>query len=379
VDKEIFMDRYLKKQIMSDLEKKMVFIVGPRQVGKTWLALNIAENYRNTLYLNYDNPADRAVIKDQSWFPDVELIIFDEIHKMDYWKNYIKGVYDAKPAAQKILVTGSARLDTFRQGGDALSGRFYRLRLLPVSYREMLTYDLDRKLGSFIFSSGFPEPFLCESETDIKRWRKQYMDGIIRNDILDFENIRDFRAMHTLLELLRFRVGSPISCRSLAEDIGTSTNTIAKYIDILEALFIIFRIYPYSNNIARALKKEPKLYFFDTGLVQGDDGIKTENLVALSLLKHIYGEQDCMGNNTELSYLRTRDKREIDFCLVEEGKLTKLIEVKLSEYKPTKNLIYFKEKYDIPATQIVFNLKTEMILAGVEIRDGNKFLKELNY
>ncbi|MCF7919159.1 MAG: ATP-binding protein [Candidatus Cloacimonetes bacterium] len=373
------MDRYLKNQIIRDLENKMVFIVGPRQVGKTWLARNIAENYRNTLYLNYDNPADREVINHQSWFPRVELIIFDEIQKMEGWKNYLKGVYDTKPEGQKILVTGSARLDHFRQSGDALSGRFYRFRLFPVSYKEMDSINLNKELDKIIFSSGFPEPFLAESETDIKRWRKQYIDGIIRNDILDFENIRDFKAMHTLIELLRFRVGSPVSFRSLAEDIGTSPNTVSKYVDILEALFIVFKVQPFSKNIARSLTKEPKLYFYDTGLVKGDDGIKAENLVAVSLLKHVYGEQDFEGNNTDLYYLRTRDKREVDFCIADESESVKLIEVKLSENKPTPNLLYFQEKYNIPATQIVFNLKTEMIISGVEIRDAVKFLKELNY
>ncbi len=373
------MDRYIKNQVVRDLNNKMVFIVGPRQVGKTWFAMSIAENFQNTLYLNYDNPADKQVIKNQSWFPDAELIIFDEIHKMKSWKNYLKGVYDTKPDKQKILVTGSARWDMFRQSGDALSGRFFSFRLFPVSYKEMDTYNISRDYDRFIFSSGFPEPFLAERDTEIKRWRKQYINGILRNDILDFENIRDFRAMYTLLELLRFRVGSPVSYRSLAEDIGSSPNTVAKYIEILEALFIVFKVHPFSRNIARSLKREPKLYFYDTGLVKGDDGLKAENLVAVSLLKHVYGRQDFEGEDTELFYLQTRDKREVDFCIAEDGDLVKLIEVKLSDDKPAKNLLYFKEKYNIPATQIVFKLKTEMMNNGVEIRDAVKFLKSLNY
>lgn len=373
------MDRYLKNQVVRDLEKKMVFIVGPRQAGKTWLAKNIAEDYQNTLYLNYDNPANRQVIKEQSWFPDVELLIFDEIHKMEGWKNYLKGVYDIKPDQQKILVTGSARLDHFRQSGDALSGRFYRLRLFPVSFKEMEIYGIKKSLDSYIFSSGFPEPFLADTETEIKRWRTQYIDGLIRNDILDFENIKDFKAMNTLIELLRHRIGSPVSYRSLSEDIGTSPNTISKYIDILEALFIVFKVQPYSKNIARALKKEPKLYFYDTGLVRGDEGIKVENLVAVSLLKHVYGKQDIEGSRTELSYLRTRDKRKVDFCLIEDGEPVRMIEVKLSDDKSAKNLLYFHEKYNIPATQLVFKLKHEMMTNDIEIRDGLRFLKNLSY
>ncbi len=373
------MDRYLEEQIVKDLEKKMVFIVGPRQVGKTWLAKKIAENHDKTLYINYDNPDDREIVKKQSWFPNEELIIFDEIHKMRSWKNFLKGVYDTKPKNQKILVTGSARLDVFRQSGDALSGRFFSFRLMPVSFKEMQISGIKKELDNFIFSSGFPEPFLTESETDVKRWRRQYKDGIIRNDILNFENIRDLRAMYTLLEMLRYRVGSPISYKSIAEDIGTSPNTISKYIEILESLFIIFRIYPFSKNIARSLKKEAKIYFFDTGLVKGDDGIKLENLVAVHLLKNVFGEQDFKGNDTKLNYLRTRDKREVDFCISEDEELTKLIEVKLSDTNLSRHLLYFKDKYNIPSTQLVFKIRNESIKSGIEIRNGIKFLNELNY
>ncbi|MCF7793662.1 MAG: ATP-binding protein [Candidatus Cloacimonetes bacterium] len=373
------MDRYLEKQIVKDLERKMVFIVGPRQVGKTWLAKKIAENHTNTLYINYDNPDDRMVVKNQSWFPNEDLIIFDEIYKMPSWKNYLKGVYDTKPENQKIIVTGSTRLDVFRQSGDALSGRFFSFRLLPVSFKEMQLSGIKKELNNFIFSSGFPEPFLAETETDVKRWRRQYKDGIIRNDILNFENIRDLRAMHTLLEMLRYRVGSPISHKSIAEDIGTSPNTISKYIEILESLFIIFRIYPFSKNIARSLKKEAKIYFYDTGLARGNEDVKLENLVAVHLLKHVYGEQDFKGNDTKLYYLRTRDKREVDFCISKEEELIKLIEVKLSDANPSRHLLYFKEKYNIPSTQLVFKIRNERMQSGIDIRNGIKFLNSLNY
>jgi len=371
------MDRYLENQIARDLKKKMVFIVGPRQVGKTWLAKKIAAEYSNPLYLNYDNLSDRELIINQSWFPEVDLIIFDEIHKMEKWKNYLKGVYDTKPKDQNILVTGSARLDTFRKSGDALSGRFFSFRLMPISYKEI--GNTGRNWRDFIFSSGYPEPFLADSETDIKRWRKQYVDGMIRNDILDFEKIRDFKSMYTLLELLRNRVGSKISFSSLAEDIGTSANTVTKYVDILESLFIIFKVHPYHKNISRALKKDAKIYFYDTGLVKGDDGIKAENLVALSLLKHVYGEQDLRGRELNLHFLRTKDKREVDFCLAEDDKLLQLIEVKLSDDKPAKNLLYFRDRLTVPATQVVFNLKNEKIAAGVRFESGIKFLSRLNH
>ena len=352
------MKRILKIQILKDLDKKMVFLVGPRQVGKTWLSKEVAKEFSKSLYLNYDNPDDKEVIMNKNWFPNIELIIFDEIHKMEKWKNYIKGVYDTKPLNQKILVTGSARLDT---------------------YKEMQEVGENKELEEFTYSSGFPEPFLLNDKVEIDRWRNQYIDGLIRNDILDFENIRDLKAMNLLMEMLRNRVGSPLSFKSIAEDIGTSPVTIMKYVEILESLFIIFKVHPFSKKISRSIKKEPKIYFYDTGMVKGNIGLRVENLVAVSLLKDTYGKHDILGKNIHLNYIRDREKREIDFCISEDDSLVKLYEVKNSDDQPTKALRYFSEKYNIPAAQIVFNLKNEYINSGIEILDGLNFLRGLQF
>ncbi len=122
---------------------------------------------------------------------------------------------------------------------------------------------------------------------DTNRWRLQYIDGLIRTDILDFEKIHDFRVIQLNLELQRHRVGSPVSWSSLARDVNCAPNTIKRYVEILESLFIVFRVTPYHRNIGRSLLKEPKIYFYDTGMVKGDDGIRLENPVATSLLKSL--------------------------------------------------------------------------------------------
>jgi len=306
------MERKQKKQILKDLNKKMVFITGPRQVGKTWLAKDIAGDFPKSVYLNYDSFSDRKIIKEEIWLEQTDLLILDELHKMPFWKNYLKGVYDTRPEHMKILVTGSARLETFRQSGDSMAGRYFRHRLLPFSPAEVNSNSLEK----FITQGGFPEPFLAETSTDADRWRMQYLDGLIRTDILDFEKINDFRAIQLVLELLRSRVGSPVSYRSIAEDVGVAPNTVKKYIRILESLFIIFRVSPFSKNIARSILKEPKIYFFDTGMVEKDEGIRFENTVALCLLKHVYYLEDSLGKPYSLNYLRTKDKTEVDFCLV---------------------------------------------------------------
>ena len=370
------MDRKQLAFIKKDLKKKMVFLIGPRQVGKTKLALMLAEEIEHSIYLNYDNLEDREQIKQSNWLPKTELLILDEIHKMPQWKNYLKGIYDTKSSDLQILVTGSARLETFRQSGDSLAGRFYRHRLNPLSLAELSEasiIDLDK----LILRGGFPEPFLCEDDIDANRWRLQYIDGLIRTDILDFEKIHDFKTIQLLLEVLQKRVGSPISYSSLARDLSSSPNTIKRYIEIFEALLIIFRVTPYHKNIARSLLKEPKIYFYDTGMVKGDEGIKFENFVAISLLKHLQAIEDYQGIKTQLSYLRTKEKKEVDFVLEQDLQIEKIIEVKLSDPSLSKTLIYFKEKYNLPAIQLVKNLRNERIEKGIEIRKGFNYLKSL--
>ena len=332
------------KQIVNDLNKKIVFIIGPRQAGKTWLAKEIGKKFKKTVYLNYDRLEDRDIIKNESWLKSTELLILDELHKMPDWKNYLKGVYDTKEERQKILVTGSARMDAFRQSGDSLAGRFYVHHLLPFSMSELKDKEIGRDIERFLERGGFPEPFLAKYQTEAKRWRSQYIDGLIRVDILDFEKIHDFKAIQTVFELLRRKVGSPVSYSSIAQDVQISPTTARKYIQIFEALYIVFRVAPHSRNIARSILKEPKIYFFDNGLVIGDDGVKFENFTALSILKHVYGRNDYTGDKYELKYFKTKDGKEVDFAIIKNNKVEKIIEAKRSDQQLSKSLKFYSDK-----------------------------------
>lgn len=371
------MERYQKKAILRDLQKKMVLLAGPRQAGKTTLAKAIAQEFKSAIYLTYDRLEDRKIIKDESWLPSVELVILDEIHKMPKWKNYLKGVYDTKPPHQKLLVTGSARLEVFNKVGDSLAGRYFLHRLMPLSPAECDKVHVSYTLDRFLERGGFPEPFLAQDLIDANRWRLQYVDSLLREDILDFENIQNLNAIRLVFDLLRERVGSPVSYTSIAEDVGISPNTVKKYIQILEALYIVFRVTPFSKNIARSLLKEPKIYFFDNGLVKGDAGSKFENLVAICLLKHVYAKIDYLAENYSLKYLHTKERHEVDFALVRDNQIEKMIEVKYSDHNVNGALRYFYDKYQFPALQIVKELKREKSDKGIEITDGLHFLKSL--
>jgi len=204
--------------------------------------------------------------------------------------------------------------------------------------------------------------------------------GLIREDVLDFEKFSDFKSLKLCLELLRSRVGSPVSYSSIAGDIGIAPNTVKKYIRIFEDLYIVFRVSPFTGNIARSILKEPKIYFFDTALVEGDEGIKFENLVALSLAKEAAAEEDLRGVDAALHYVRTKDGKEVDFCYVRNGKAQFLLETKLSDSSISKSLHYFCNQYDIPGIQLVRNLKRERresSPAPIEVRSADAWLAGL--
>lgn len=373
------MKRYLHEQMLEDLHKKIVFVTGPRQVGKTYLAKQIMGGFSKPQYLNYDSVDDRKIIQKRSWRLNSDLVVFDEIHKMKDWKIYLKGVYDSRDKDQEILVTGSSRLETYRQSGESLAGRYLHLRLNPISVSEVKgmiePYSALERLNTL---GGFPEPFLSDSEEDANRWRNQYYIDLVREDILEFSRINEINTMRMLLELLRFRVGSPVSYQSLARDLQVSPNTVKRYIQILESLYIIFLVRPYYRRVSRSILKEPKLYFYDSGYVKGEEGIRLENTCAVCLLKFVQYLHDARGKSISLQYIKTKEGKEIDFVLVIDEIPNMFIEVKLMDSTPARSLMKFAGLFpETGAIQLVHNLKKEEHIEGIEIVRAGNWLSEL--
>ncbi len=371
------MQRYLLERIKTDLDHKLVLLSGPRQVGKTTLAKTIYSSSNE--YFNMDNEEHRLLVKKMAWRRDCDLVIFDELHKIKKWKSWIKGIYDTEGVRPRLIVTGSARLDIYRKGGDSLAGRFYSYRLHPFSVTEVKEkYAPDAALERIMKFGGFPEPFINGNEQQAKRWRRSHIDRILHEDLFDVAAIHNLRGLETLVELLRNSVTSTISYESLSRDLQASPHTVKQWINVLESLYIIFVVTPYSHNIARSLLKQPKVYFYDTGFIKDDEGARLENTIACALIKRLHFLEDTAGEKCALHYLRDKEKREVDFLMVRDGKPEKLIEVKLADTE-ISSLRHFSGFLGnkVESLLLVKNLKRELLLNGIEVKKASEWLSTL--
>lgn len=366
----------ISKLIETDLKQKMVFVSGPRQVGKTTLARRILCRIcpRRQIYFNWDRAEHRRIIRNLAWSRQAPVAALDEIHKYPRWKQLIKGFYDTEGDRQRLLVTGSARLDIYKRGGESLVGRYVSYRLHPFSIGELsrggkppatdtlLTPEhwgtgpcAGKKINLEIILTlgGFPEPFLSGLERIARRWRMARQDQLLRQEMRDLTMIRHIGLVEHLVDLLRERVGSPLSINALSEDLQVSHRSIITWIEALERLYVIFRVQPYSGSLARTFRKEGKIYFWDWSELR-QPGPRFENLVASHFLKLCHWISDVEGYRMDLCFVRDREKREVDFLLVKDGKPWVLAEAKLSRQKHYSPLRYFKERLHVPqAFQVV--------------------------
>lgn len=388
--------RYLSQNIVKDLNSgKMVFVGGPRQVGKTTMAKNIGEtNYDGFAYLNWDSREDRRNIVGNSFPAESKMIVFDELHKYRQWKNYLKGLYDKNDSGKQFLVTGSARLDLYRKGGDSLMGRYHYYRLHPFSLREMVGMAPEITIGQelnflknqqelssvkdvlFKFG-GFPEPLFAQDETVWRRFQNERLDRLIKEDIRDLETLRDLSKLQIMADLLPDKVGSLLSLNSMREDLEITYKTISLWAQVLENFYFHFRLYPYANSKIKSLRKQPKMYLWDWSQVS-NGGARLENMVASHLLKFTHYLHDAQGWKAELFYWRDIDGREVDFVVSVDGEPWLAVEVKSSDGQISTPLSYFKNKTGVKlAYQLIDKRGVDVIKDGVRVMSVEKFLSGL--
>ena len=373
--------RSLKEHLIKDLKNKILLVTGPRQCGKTILAKDLGLSFE---YFNYDEASHRKNLLKKSWNRKKEYLVFDELHKLKNWKRWLKGIYDTEGIPPGIVVTGSARMDTYKKVGDSLAGRFFQFRLHPFDLKELVSQtkvmSLNKTLDNLMAVGGFPEPFLKAEKRFYGRWKTSHLDIIIRQDIIGLENIKSIISLETLVELLKDRVGSPISYNSLAEDLDCSPKTVKNYLTLLEHSYLIFKVTPWSKNISRSIKKSPKYYFYDIAQVSGE-GARFENLVACALLKEIHFRQDVLGEKWDIHYLKNKEKKEVDFFISKNKKGTTLVEVKTSQAGPSSSLIYFANRFShLKKIQLVYKLKRETSFPnGIEICKAAPWLARMDF
>lgn len=382
-------NKYLECWQEISASKGMIFLAGPRQSGKTTLAQNIIGRlFANLSYFNYDFIESKKIIKEDPYFFEkidrkdrsLPLVIFDEIHKHENWKNYLKGVYDKFHGQYQFLVSGSGRLDAFQKSGDSLAGRYFMFHLYPLTLGELGNSDLSPQnllddpvnVPSFrnelwdIWDrienfSGFPEPFLRGNKLFFNRWHRTYSRQLLYEDIRDMSGIRKIDNLVSLFSILPSRVGSPVSINNLSMDIGTSFQTVNEWLMVFDKFFLTFSVSPWTSKISRAIKKEKKFYMMNPSIVE-DKGSRMENIVAIELLRAIQLWTDVGFGNFSLHFIRNKEKEEVDFLIAENNRPKLLIEVKLSETSPARSLIKFQNYLDIPAIQLVLKKETARII-----------------
>ena len=387
-------ERYLERPIQADLSQKMVFVAGPRQVGKTTLAQRILDLAGSGVYLNWDNANDRKEIRRAQWPGGTPVVALDEIHKWRQWKRWVKGEFDKHRDRVRFLVTGSARLDLYRRGGDSLQGRYHHYRLHPFSCAELeetmprllpspgaeLVFPETRSrdtISALMRFGAFPEPLLAQSSRVHRRWQKEHVDRFLREDIRDLESVRDLASVQLLVDLLPERVGSPLSLNSLREDLEVSHRAVSHWMEILERLFFTFRIRPLTTTRVRSLTKMPKAYLWDHSLVD-EPAARFENLVALHLLKFCHLLEDREGHRTELRYLRDKTGKEVDFVVTLDRKPWFAVEVKLAATRIEPALGYFRERLKIPwCYQVVLEGERDFVQDEIRCLPAHRFLASL--
>ena len=366
--------RYLRPQIEADLRKKMVFVAGPRQVGKTTLALTLPGAADG--YLNWDVAEHRERILARE-LPVAKLWVLDEIHKYRTWRNWLKGLWDGRRAGQRILVTGSARLDFYRYAGDSLQGRYHLLRLHPLSCRELDVATADG-LEALFALGGFPEPFFSGSQTEARRWSREYRNLLLREEVRSLERVHDISNLELLMLRLQELVGSLLSINALREDLQVSHKTLASWLAILERLFAIFRVSPFGTPKVRAIKKAQKHYHWDWSVV-ANDAARFENLVGSHLLKWVHWQQDTQGRALELRYFRDTDGREVVFVVVDGRRPLLLVECKLGDDRLDPSLRYLHERFTgADAWQVSLRGKKNFVTpGGVRVAPALELLRTL--
>ena len=357
----------------------MAFVSGPRQVGKTTSCRNCSDKY-----LSWEILEDqRVILKGPTHLAEsLELnrprekqpvVVLDEFHKYSKWKNFLKGFFDGFGTQARIMVTGSSRLDIFRKGGDSLMGRYFLYRMHPFSVGEIARTEVrdqaivpPRLIDEVEWDAlwkfgGFPEPFLNRNPRFSQKWRSLRLQQLTKEDLREMTQVQELGSLEVMIQILSERSGQQIVYSNLAQEVNVSVDTIKNWFIILERMHYGFLLRPWFKSVANSLRKEPKWFLRDWSGIQ-DSGQRAETFIGCHLLKATEGWSDLGLGQFELRYLRTKQKKEVDFLVVRDGNPWFLVEVKNANRNLSPSLETFQQQIKAEhAFQVVLDLPYENI------------------
>lgn len=266
-------------------------------------------------------------------------------------------------------MTGSSRLDVYKRGGDSLLGRYFLYRMHPISVGELLrTGSPDSEIAppgklpapdwrTLLTYGGFPEPFARAERRFHNRWTRMRFEQVLREDLRDLTRVRELAQIHLLARFLEAQAGQLTTYSGLADKVRVSVDTVRRWVVLLESLYFCFTVRPWSKQVAKSLIKEPKVYLYDWSVIE-DEGARSENIVAVHLLKSVQVWTDLGFGDFSLHYLRDKLGREVDFLVARDGKPWFLVEVKTSGKRPLSvELFRFQTQTGAPhAFQLALDL-----------------------
>ena len=355
--------------------RQMVFLSGPRQVGKTTLATEWA-----TATVSWDKVKDRELILQGedavaervgmgALSEDPCIIAFDEIHRYAKWKRFLKGFFDSFEKKCKVIATGSARMDVYKRGGDSMMGRYFPYRIHPFSVGELarpeVSYEKDvlppvplaeTDWQALLKFGGFPEPLANRDDLFLRKWRRLRFEQLMREDIRDLTRTTELDILEQLARILAHRSGEQIVCAGLARELRVSEPTVRDWISILKSLYYGFEVRPWFRNVENSLRKTPKWYLRDWSGID-DEGKRGETMIACHLLKAVELWTDLGLGDYALYYLRTKQRQEVDFLVVRDGSPWFLVEAKTGDTHISPVLGAMQKALNAPhAFQVVMDL-----------------------
>lgn len=318
---------------------RVVVLYGARRVGKTTLVKKYMESLdEEALFVNGDDIVVREYLESQSteklrdFVGNHSLLIVDEAQYIRRVGLNLKIIVDHMPAV-RVIATGSSSFDLANDVGEPLTGRKRVLSLLPLSQMELSQIEKPHEtrahLEARLVFGSYPEVVLIRSNDEREDYLREILSSYLFKDILQLEGVRYAEKLQRLLQLLAFQIGNEVSLAELGRQLGMSKNTIERYLDLLEKVFVLYRRSGFSRNLRKEITKSHRYYFYDNGIrnalinnfnplaIRDDIGAMWENYVVTERLKR----NEYLRRHVSSYFWRTYDKKEIDLVEEEKGRL----------------------------------------------------------